>query len=88
MNKHDLAQKLRKKHGMSWREANNVLETVFGSIRKELYNGNKFVFHNFGSFRVIKFGTKSYKDMRTGQRRISVVKNKVKFTPSKRILEL
>lgn len=87
MSKRALAKTLRKEYGFSWREAKNVLQTILLSIKKDLLAGNKIILHGFGTFSITKHSTRKYRDIHTGRITIRAGKNKVKFKPSKKILE-
>lgn len=87
MNKHNLANILRKQYGFSWRDSRSIVESILSSIKKELRSGNKVSLQRFGTFSVKQYAGRKYKDPKTGKIRISNSKNKIKFKPSRNFLQ-
>ena len=50
MNHRELAEVIRKDHGLSWAESSRILETVIETIRAELKEGHLVRLRNFGTF--------------------------------------
>jgi nucleoid DNA-binding protein len=72
MNHRELAEEIRKNHGLSWAESSRILETVIETIREELKQGHLVRLRNFGTF----------------QARKSHGKIRAKFNASKNFFEL
>lgn len=87
MNKHNLANILRKQYGFSWRDSRSIIESILSSIKKELRSGNRVNLQGFGTFTIKQYGPRKYKDIKTGKVRISSSKNKIKFKPSRNFLQ-
>lgn len=87
MNKHDLTKAIRKAYGFSWNDCKGIIETILSTIKEGLKQGDKVILHGFGTLSVIKLTTKTFRDIRTGKIRTKLIKNKVKFKPSRNILK-
>ena len=72
MNHRELAEEIRKNHGLSWAESSRILETVIETIRGQLKQGHLVRLRNFGTF----------------QARKSHGKIRAKFNASKNFFEL
>jgi len=54
MNHRELAEEIRKNHGLSWAESSRILETVIETIREQLKQGHLVRLRNFGTFQARK----------------------------------
>ena len=72
MNHRELAEEIRKEHGLSWAESSRILDTVIETIREQLKQGHLVRLRNFGTF----------------QPRESHGKTRAKFNASKNFFEL
>jgi len=54
MNHRELAEEIRKNHGLSWAESSRILETVIETIRDQLKQGHLVRLRNFGTFQARK----------------------------------
>jgi len=54
MNRRELAEVIRKDHGLSWAESSRILETVIETIREQLKQGHLVRLRNFGTFQARK----------------------------------
>jgi DNA-binding protein HU-beta len=52
LNKKLLADKVAEAHNLTKKEANEIVELVFDTVKEELKNGNKVDFAGFGKFEV------------------------------------
>ena len=50
MNYRELAEVIRKEHGLSWAESSRILETVMETIRDQVNQGHLVRLRNFGTF--------------------------------------
>ncbi len=50
MNHRELAEVIRKDHGLSWAESSRILETVIETIRAQVKQGHLVRLRNFGTF--------------------------------------
>ena len=50
MNHRELAEEIRKNHGLSWAESSRILETVIETIRAQVKQGHLVRLRNFGTF--------------------------------------
>ncbi len=72
MNHRELAEEIRKNHGLSWAESSRILDTMIETIRDQLKQGHLVRLRNFGTF----------------QARKSHGKIRAKFNASKNFFEL
>ena len=72
MNHRELAEEIRKNHGLSWAESSRILDTMIETIRDQLKQGHLVRLRNFGTF----------------QARKSHEKIRAKFNASKNFFEL
>ncbi len=54
MNHRELAEEIRKNHGLSWAESSRILNTVIDTIREQLKQGHLVRLRNFGTFQARK----------------------------------
>jgi len=50
MNYRELAEVIRKEHGLSWAESSRILDTVIETIRDQVKKGHLVRLRNFGTF--------------------------------------
>ena len=67
MVKAEMVARLAQKMGISKKEADVVLKTVFGTIVESLSNGEKVELRGFGSFRVKKRNPRKSRNPKTGE---------------------
>lgn len=82
MTKADLADKIYEKVGLSRKEAVEVVETLFASMKNILSEGESIKITGFGTFLVRKKGTRKGRNPKTGAE-IEITQRKVvTFKPS------
>ena len=88
MIKADLARLVYEAHGgMSYREAKQVVETILGSMKGTLVDGENVKLTGFGSFNVINRRARLGRNPQTGERMQLDASRYVTFRPS-RLLNL
>ena len=50
MNYRELAEVIRKEHGLTWAESSRILDTVIETIRAQVKQGHLVRLRNFGTF--------------------------------------
>ncbi|MBX6351248.1 MAG: HU family DNA-binding protein [Clostridia bacterium] len=68
MNKSQLVQRVAEQTGITKRQAGQVVNAVFDSIRSSLQSGNRVSLVGFGSFEVRQRKARQGRNPRTGQR--------------------
>jgi integration host factor subunit alpha len=82
MTKADLADRVSEKVGLSRKEAVEIIETLFASMKNILSEGESIKITGFGTFLVRKKGTRKGRNPKTGEE-IEITQRKVvTFKPS------
>ncbi|WP_456370206.1 HU family DNA-binding protein [Thermodesulfatator atlanticus] len=87
MRKSDLVEKLSQELKISKRKAKLYVDAFFETLESELLRGEKVVFQNFGSFEVKEYHERNFFNPRTGEKKILPGKVRLRFKPSKKLLE-
>jgi DNA-binding protein HU-beta len=89
MNKTELIKKLAKKTGMSLKDSENAVNTIFdanpgkGIIAVELDAGKKVTLPGFGTFKTVHRKSRTGVNPKTGQKITIAAKNYAVFKPGK-----
>ncbi|EKD28857.1 MAG: hypothetical protein ACD_79C00182G0002 [uncultured bacterium] len=86
MSKAELETRLSKEINLSKRDSIKTVNLIFETIKNQLRAGEKIIIHGFGTFSVKKYEAKIYQDVKTGKIKTLPDRKKVKFQPSKNIL--
>lgn len=78
MTKAELVEKVSEKIGLTKKQTELVVNTVFGSITNALANGNKVELRGFGSFRVRHRNPREGRNPKSGEK-VSVPSKQVPF---------
>ena len=82
MTKSDIVEKVYEKVGFSKKEASEFVETVFGTIKNKLINGEKVKISGFGKFEVRKKNSRIGRNPQTGDQITISARKVLNFSPS------
>jgi integration host factor subunit alpha len=82
MTKADIVEKVYEKIGFSKKEASELVELVFNTIKDELHNGEKIKISGFGNFVVTSKHERVGRNPQTGDQIMISARKKLTFKPS------
>ena len=82
MTKADIVEKVYEKIGFSKKEASELVEMVFGSLKDKLVNGEKVKISGFGKFEVREKKSRIGRNPQTGDRITISARRVLNFSPS------
>ena len=88
MTKADLVERVAKETEMTKKDAEKLVEVIFGSIVKTLNKGEKIELRGFGSFRVRERNARKGRNPKTGEPVDIPAKRVAYFKPGKDLKEL
>ncbi len=84
MNKNDLSKAIYDVHGgMSFADAQKVVDVIFDVIKKRLAAGEKVLISGFGCFRTVQRKNRKGVNPQTGEAIVILGRKAVSFRPSK-----
>lgn len=82
MTKADIVEKVYEKIGFSKKEASELVELVFNTIKDQLHNGEKIKISGFGNFVVTNKHERVGRNPQTGDQIMISARKKLTFKPS------
>lgn len=78
----ELSRDVAKKNGSPIQLTKRFTKDVFSVLADYLSHGQSVYIHNLGTFKIVTKNPKKYKDLNTGEVKVSDAHNDIKFMPS------
>lgn len=88
MKKTDLAAKIADTYGFTKKQANEIVEMVFGEIMAAVKNGEEAAISGFGTFKIVERKERMGVNPRTGEKIKIAASRKLKFRAAKVFKEM